>query len=131
MRRAALELGLDLSILSAGLAVFGSLPASDHAQEVAREAGLDLSGHRSRPFSKEMALACGKIVTMTSKHKEAILRKMPSLEGKVLMLSELAGEGEVEIEDPAGGDLETYRRSRDSILKYVEKAAQRMKDGGA
>jgi len=126
MRKAALEAGLDLTVLSAGLAVFAPLPASDHAREAAREVGLDLSAHKSRPFSREMALASDRIVTMTQKHKDAILRKMPSLEGKVHLLSEWAGEGMTEVEDPAGADLEAYRRSRDQILGYVEKAVLRL-----
>lgn len=129
MRSIASTEGLDLTILSAGLAVFAPLPASDHAQEAAREAGWDLSAHRSRPFSKEMALAGDYIVTMTPKHKDAIVRKMPVLEGKVFLLSELAGEGAVEIEDPAGGDLDAYRASRDIILGYLRKAAARLKEG--
>ena len=129
MRKLATEAGLDMTILSAGLAVYGNLPASDHALEVAREAGLDLVVHRSRPFTREMALSCDLLVTMTQKHKEAIVKKMPALEAKVLMLSELAGEGVVDVEDPVGGDLSEYRSSRDQILGYLTQSLPGFQQG--
>lgn len=126
MRRLASEAGLDCSVTSAGLAVFGAIPASENARIAATEAGLDLSTHVSRPFAKAVALGSDLIVTMTQRHKEGILHKIPALEGKVLTLAEFAGEGPADVPDPAGGDIEEYRSARDRILQYLQKAVQRM-----
>ncbi len=112
----------DLEAKSAGLAAFGGVPAATEAVEAAREKGFDLSVHQSQPLSKTLVLESDLIVTMTVKHKESILRKMPDLENKVKFLAELAGVGPVDIEDPVGLPLEEYRKVLGQIEVYLEKA---------
>jgi protein-tyrosine phosphatase len=50
-RRLADELGLDVDFASAGTIAIDGAPASDDALAVAREHGVDLSGHRARRVS--------------------------------------------------------------------------------
>lgn len=59
------------------------------------------------------------IVTLTARQKEMILRKMPDLTPKVKMLSEIAGEGEMDIEDPIGQSLEVYRETLGKMEEYL------------
>ncbi len=112
----------DVEAKSAGLAAFGGLPAATEAIEACKEKGVDISAHQSQPLSKELVLESDLIVTMTVKHKESILRKMPDLENKVKVLAELAGEGLVDIEDPVGLPLEEYRKVLGQIEGYLEKS---------
>lgn len=112
----------DVEAKSAGLAAFGGVPATPEAIEAAVEKGVDLTAHQSQPLSKALVLESDLIVTMTTKHKESILRKMPDLESKVKVLSELAGEGPVDIEDPVGLPLDEYRKVLGQIEGYLTKS---------
>jgi protein-tyrosine-phosphatase len=117
------EKGWNLTVDSAGLAAFPGVPASPGAVEAAREKGFNLEAHQSRPLSKPLVLESGLILTMTARHKEMILRKMPDLGPKVRMLSEIAGEGEKDIADPAGQPLMAYRETLNQIEDLLDKSA--------
>jgi protein-tyrosine-phosphatase len=125
LRKMAQEKGWGLSAFSAGLAAFPGVPAAPEAVEAAKEKGFDLEPHQSQPLSKPLVLESDLIVTMTARHKEMILKKMPGLEGKVQMLSELAGAGETDIEDPVGQPIESYRETLGQIEDYLNKSAGR------
>ncbi len=113
----------NLSVASAGMAAFPGLAASPEAIETAREKEFDLSGHQSQPLSKQLVMESDLILTMTRRHKEMILKKMPDLGPKVKMLSETAGEGEKDIEDPVGHPVEVYRQTLHQIEVFLEKSA--------
>ena len=89
----------DLEVHSAGLAAFAGVPAALEAVEACREMGVDISSHQSQPLSKTLVMECDWILTMTLKHKEMILKKMPALQNKVFLLSEFGESGIVDIED--------------------------------
>lgn len=89
---------------SAGLCALPGSPASANAAAVMKEFGIDLSSHRSRQFSRELAAEADLIVPMTSGHRAAALSLFPEFAGKVRMLSPSG-----DIADPFGGSLEVYR----------------------
>jgi len=122
LNKLAQENHWDIQARSAGLAAFGGVPATAEAIEASKEKGIDISAHQSQPLGKSLVLESDLIVTMTAKHKESILRKMPELESKVKVLSELAGDGLVDIEDPVGLPLEEYRKVLRRIEVYLEKS---------
>ena len=109
---------------SAGLAAFHGVPASHDAVEACREKGLDLSAHLSQPLSKALVVESDLILTMTGKHKESILRKMPDLESKVILLSDFAGQGIEDIEDPVGQSFEQYQK----VFAQIEGCLLKAKD---
>ncbi len=119
----AQEKGWGLSVFSAGLAAFPGVPAAPEAVEAAKEKGFDLEPHQSQPLSKPLVLESDLIVTMTARHKEMILKKMPDLSPKVRMLSEVAGDGERDIEDPVGQPIDAYRVTLKQIEDYLNKSA--------
>jgi protein-tyrosine-phosphatase len=127
LKKAAGEGRLALEVQSAGLAAFPGLPAAPEAVEACLEKGVDISGHQSQPLGKELVLQSDLILTMTSKHKEMILKKMPALEGKVREFSEFAGAGAQDIEDPVGQPLEVYRQVRDQIEGLIQKSLGQFK----
>jgi len=127
LKKAAGEEGLPLEVQSAGLAAFPGLPPAPEAVEACRERGVDISGHQTQPLGKDLAVQSDLILTMTSKHKEMILKKMPALEGKVRELSEFAGEGLRDVEDPVGQPLEAYRQVRDQLDGYIRKSLGQFK----
>ena len=80
-----------IAVASAGLAAFDGAPASAEAVEVMRQFGVDLSGHRTRRLTREMVLTADLVLTMTKRHKEAVLALAPEAAGKVFTLREFAG----------------------------------------
>src|SRR5258708_34882782 len=93
LKRMAMENHWPVEVQSAGLAAFACVPAAPEAVEACREKGVDISSHQTQPLSKILVTESDLILTMTGKHKEMILKKMPTLQGKVSLFSEFAGVG--------------------------------------
>jgi protein-tyrosine-phosphatase len=127
LRKLAHDRKVSVEVQSAGLAAFPGLPPAPEAVEACREKGMDLSAHQSQPLGKDLVLGSDVILTMTSKHKEMILKKMPALEGKVEQLSKFAGDGEVDVEDPVGQSVEVYRQTRDQLEELIQKSLDHLK----
>jgi protein-tyrosine-phosphatase len=127
LRKLAVDQGLDLEVRSAGLAAFAGLPVSPEAVDACRAKGVDISTHQTQPLGKTLVLESDWILTMTGKHKEMIVKKMPSLEPKVAVLSEFAGQGAVDVEDPVGRPVEAYQAALDQIEGYLTGALSRFK----
>lgn len=118
----ALELrGWDhVSVDSAGTSAAWGAPASEGSRTAAAAIGLDLSGHRSQPVTRELVHSADIILAMTPNHVEAV--EAMGEEAKVSLLSEFidgpeAGEP---IADPIGGSSEEYAEARDRIARAVE-----------
>jgi protein-tyrosine-phosphatase len=126
LKKMARDNGWLVETQSAGLAAFKGIPAAHEAVEVCREKGIDISGHQSQPLSKTLVFESNWIITMTQRHKEAILRRVPDLMAKVILLSEFAGQGEVDVEDPVGQSVEEYRNVFNQIEGYLSKAKERL-----
>lgn len=114
----AMAKGTDFKTSSAGLFAGGE-PVSKNAVLVMNEIGIDISGHVSRQLTRDMLKEFDLVLTMSESHKNAIVSAFPEYKDKTFTLPEYAGESGGEIPDPFGGDIETYRKCRDSIRKYV------------
>jgi protein-tyrosine-phosphatase len=115
-----------LETQSAGLAAFNGVPATQEAIEACQEKGIDISAHQSQPLSKALILESSLILTMTDKQKESILRKMPELVDKVNLLSDFAGKGVEDVEDPVGQPVEVYRKIFTQIEGYLLQAKDKL-----
>ncbi|HJD23805.1 MAG TPA: low molecular weight phosphatase family protein [Firmicutes bacterium] len=116
MRRALDKRGRsDIIVESAGLAADGS-PASANAVEALREWSLDIAGHVSRPATPELLRRADVIAVMSPAHAMGALSLGASPE-KLRVL---------QIPDPYGGDLETYRRTRDALEQAVQALAEEL-----
>ena len=80
-------------ILSAGVAAMAGGPAADEAVEVARVYGADLTTHRSRPLTPDLAAQADYLVAMTRGHLLAVAEGCGGLAAKPRLLN------------PAGDDL--------------------------
>lgn len=109
--------GVTAAVTSAGLAASGDA-ATANAVEVLSEVGLDLSRHRSRPLTREMADAADVIAVMTEQHRAMLIAAgVPAEKLRVL------GGG---IPDPFGGDEAVYRRTRDALAAAVTALADEL-----
>lgn len=114
---------------SAGLAALIGQPASNHAQFVAREAGGDLSAHRSRPIEDVDLDAIDLVLGMTRRHVDALRAGVDGETPVVLGLAEAAGRNpSMEIEDPFGGSLEDYERTAAQIEPLVRDLRARIEE---
>jgi protein-tyrosine-phosphatase len=128
LKKLAQENGLPVEVQSAGLAAFAGIPVNPEAVEACRQKGVDIAGHQTQPLGKTLVLESDLILTMTGKHKEMIVKKMPALEPKVSTLAEFAGSGAEDIEDPVGQPLEAYQQALGQIEGYLQKALERFKN---
>lgn len=89
--------GSDVKVDSAGTRAVVGQPATMEAQEVMFEIGIDISGHRAKQLTFELASSANLILTMESFHKADIINNFPSAKGRTFLLGEW---GDFEIPDP-------------------------------
>ncbi len=113
---------------SAGLQAVAGEPASDGARVVATELGADLSAHRSRPLDATLLSEADWVIGMTRSHA-AIFRARHGgqFRGRIGVLGEpgvdlsrheTSATAE-EVDDPYGGEVETYRAVAGQIERLL------------
>lgn len=103
------------SFASAGLFAREGGAATEEAQKVLKEKGLDLSGHRSRQLSAEMVQEAEYLIGLTSGHAELMKETFPEAGDKIRTLYSFTSQPDRDVLDPFGGNLSTYRKTRDEI----------------
>ena len=86
-----------------------------------RELGIDGGTFRSARLTDSLAAGFDLIVAMTRGHASDIQLLCPSSAGKVRLLLEFDGGGDVP--DPYGGSVEHYRRVFESMRPALENLA--------
>ena len=109
-----------LTAASAGLYTENGLPASANAVAAAGERGADISAHRSRQLTAEMAENAKYLVCMTGSHYDRLCELFPDCADKIFTLLP------EDISDPFGGDLEIYRRAATEIKAGVQSIIGRL-----
>lgn len=108
--------GLDIEISSAGISAVDGQSASKNTVLALKEMSIDISCHKSRQVSKEMLDKADLILTMTSQHKEILLRSFKGLEDKIYSFN---------IQDPYGGNYDIYKACSEEIKKEILKILDR------
>ncbi len=107
---------------SAGLAAMPGAPASREAIDVNRPHGIDLGMHASQPLTSVMLAQADCVFTMTSGHRNAILRSHPHLADVIQLLSRRGQD----VLDPMGFTQEAYEECRAEIAESVEVIADQI-----
>jgi protein-tyrosine phosphatase len=97
--------------VSAGTAAADGSPADPRGIKVARELGIDLSGHRSRPLGQEAIDRADLILVMDYLNEADVLGQFPGAASKVRLLGSF-GSGRhrpQEIRDPFSGTEDDVR----------------------
>ena len=94
-------------------------PATENAHQVAVENGLDLYSHRSQRVEDLDLNAFDLILVMQVGHQEGLRAEFPDLAERIHLLSEMSGPP-YGVSDPAGGDIERYRRTWAEIERLLE-----------
>jgi protein-tyrosine phosphatase len=107
---------------SAGTAAWEGQPVTEPALQVANQAGVDLSGHRSRRVTPAMVRAADLVLVMERAHLTAV-RALGADPDRAHVLSEWPAPGEpgVEISDPFGASNEAYEECWRRIQRHLER----------
>jgi len=116
----------DIQVSSAGTQAWDGSSASDGSILVGIERGLDLSTHRSRMITPEIVGENDLILVMSPQHIERI--KELNAEANVHLLAgyatgEQAGRT---VQDPFGGDLDSYRETADDLERELTGLIERI-----
>jgi protein-tyrosine phosphatase len=130
------ELGDDaahVEVSSAGTAAVPGQPASEGTQRVAAAEGFDLSMHRARAVTAELAGAADFVFVMSEAHRAALLALgVPSQQVHVLSEWPEPGEPGLPVFDPFGASFEAYeecwRRLRRHARRIVSPVRQALRE---
>ena len=118
----------ETKVVSAGISTLPGMMASSNAIEVMRREGIDISGHRAQPVTKQMINESDLILGMEPVHIETILGIVPEAKDKTHLLLEYAYGKEADtrmnfwIVDPIGKPKEVY----ESVLMTLKDAIERL-----
>jgi len=110
---------------SAGILGIEGAPAAPLSIEVAKDAGLDLTRHRSRGVTRDDAHTADWLITMTSTQLETLARRFPAGGQRRMMLRAFEDgpaprAGAKELIDPVTGPLKGYREAFAIIRTCVD-----------
>lgn len=123
-RRYADERRWRVEVQSAGTHAIPGQPAAPNSVKAVRELGFDLSAHRSQRMSDELVAWADRILVMEMRHAQDVRERFPAADEKVQLLGTFGGL--VEISDPYGSWIFTFRRRRDEIRTCVEAFMDRL-----
>jgi putative hydrolase of HD superfamily len=110
LRQLAKQAGRDDIIIdSAGTLRIEDQPASEYAQLVCAEHGIDIRQHRSKGVSEELLNAREVILCMTRAHMIEVSAVAPQAKERIHLLTEYAGVEAKDIADPIGRSYSVYR----------------------
>lgn len=126
LRHRSVREGLShLIVDSAGLLGIEGAPAAPFAVQIVREAGLDLTGHRSRGVSAADMKTADLVVAMTLRQLEVLARRYPNATGRHVLLrafeqGPVPRGGAPELDDPVAGPIDEYRQAFSVIRVCVD-----------
>ena len=112
----------DITVLSAGTHPSDGISPTKEAMQVMKKFGIDISNHRAVHIGRDLIRKADLILALEKKQKEDILELEPTAKGKVFLINEFAGNGELDIEDPIGQGLKEYEKCAGIIKGLLEKS---------
>lgn len=112
----------NITVFSCGIfAENGDIPTYN-AIEIMKEYEIDLAKHRAINIMNSKIEEMDLILCATMSHKFNVLNMYPSLKEKVYTIKEFAefSENDLDINDPWGYDLETYRFCANEIDRCLD-----------
>jgi len=116
-----------VSVESAGTGASEGQPATRLAVEVTADDGIDLSGHRSRRLTAPMVRDADWVIVMERSHLAGV-RALGADDARAFVLSEIAGDPELTLDDPFGGSREAYEECWRRIRQHVERLVPQVRE---
>jgi protein-tyrosine phosphatase len=113
----------DIEVGSMGISGLDHKPASSYAVIVAKQYGIDLGEHRSRPLNHEEVLEAHLVFTMDSIQKDFLTMMLPQMRDRVFLLGAWPDRAtrKSAIRDPMGKRKDVYERVFKDILRHIER----------
>lgn len=118
------EKAAKITVLSAGTGAKAGETASSMAIKVMNQEGIDLSQHRAKKLTVELAREADLILTMTLDQKRSVLGLVPTAKGKVFTLREFA-EGVKELETLIGEADRLRQLLEERRRRFLEREGHR------
>jgi protein-tyrosine phosphatase len=111
----------DISVSSAGIFANPGNTPDPFALKVAREAGVDISGHRAKVVNNDNLNWADIVLVMESAQREFVSMVFPTQSAKVALLGDFnrSRGGGGEIADPYGSSEEVYRACFGEIREAI------------
>ena len=116
----------NVRVASAGVSAVEGAPASDPVPVVLGEKAIPFDTHQSRPLTPELVAWADTILVMGPYHLIGVESMGGGGKSDLItdfLEDEAAGTA---IEDPIGGDLATYRRTRDQLERAIDAVLDRL-----
>jgi glycine hydroxymethyltransferase len=122
----------EIEVSSAGVGAVHGQPPSQHAIEVLRPLGVDISPFRSRPISDALVDKATFIFAMTRSHLDTIHMLFPQASDKAFLVTEFdeqLARNVLDVPDPIGQGMDAYVYTRDllsqalpSLLQFIDQS---------
>ncbi len=111
------------NVSSAGVFTSDGQAASENAIKAAKQNDVDISTHKSRQITEEIAKNSDIILCMTQGHKAAL----SSVKSKCFTLGEYASVKE-EVSDPFGGSFDAYINCFNQLERLLTAVAEKIQN---
>lgn len=116
-----------VEVRSAGIYALEGSPMSQNANTVLNQANIK-HAHKSSLLNEQDVAWADLILTMTSAHKDSILRMTEQAHGKTYTLMEYTmPQKGVDIQDPYGGDLYVYQQTFEQLNEAITNLETKLK----
>lgn len=105
----------EFAVRSAGIAAAEGNPTTLEAVQAVRSLGIDFAGTRSTPLTQELVDSAVTIYTLTSSHRDAILRATPQIADRIDLLDPDGSD----VPDPIGHPQPVYDQTAERIQELV------------
>lgn len=119
----------NVEVYSSGIFAEDGDYSTYNAEEAMEEYGVDMSTHRATNIRNSSIEEMDLILCATIPHKNAVLQMYPNLKEKVYTMKEYVdySKDDLDIKDPWGYDIETYRFCASQIDECLEKMIAKLK----
>ncbi len=113
-------LGPAIRVTSAGLDALIGHSAHPESKALMAHDGIDITAHRGRQVTAELALSADLILVMDQAQKLECERMAPSARGRVFLLGHWLPQDQQEIPDPIHRGAEAHRLAHDRIQRAIQ-----------
>ena len=123
------DLKARVEVSSAGTHALHGNQAEIHAMYAMDQIGIDISEHRARQITKDIARGADLILTMEATHSKRVKSLLGWRHNKPRMISEFNPHRPIhDIADPYGGQLQDYKKCIETLNPCIDELIQWLKN---
>lgn len=119
----------EIEVRSAGIHAIEGIPIAEYAERLIKEGNMPYTA-TSNIVTKEDVKWADYIFTMTDRHKQVLQMMYPDETRKIYTLKGFLADGnDGDVQDPFGGNLDTYRKTFDELVELMEVLERKLARG--